>query len=96
MRQIIRSADPVNYRKSIQEISNLLGDDAICDLSLDQLFETLHKKLESNSDQTQGLITYLTATVEAYLQRRRNIFAILGKNEEDTELVEDFNANYFN
>ena len=45
MRQIIRSADPVNYRKSIKEISNFLGQDAICDLALEQLFETLHHKL---------------------------------------------------
>lgn len=34
-------------------------------------------------------------TVEAYINRRRNIFSILGKSEEDTALVQDFNAQYF-
>lgn len=34
-------------------------------------------------------------TVEAYLKRRHNIFAILGKNEEDTKLITNFNSEYF-
>ena len=34
-------------------------------------------------------------TVEAYLERRKNIFKILGKNEDDKQLVQDFNDGYF-
>lgn len=34
-------------------------------------------------------------TVDAYLKRRHNIFAILGKNEEDTKLITNFNSEYF-
>ena len=33
--------------------------------------------------------------MEAYLERRRNIFKILGKNECDKQLVQDFNDGYF-
>ena len=97
MRQIIRSADPVNYRKSITEISTILSEDKICDMALEDLFHHLSMKLNDDAfdNQIEGLISYLTLTVEAYLKRRKNIFKILGKNEDDKQLVQDFNDGYF-
>ena len=67
-------------------------------MALDELFQVLQKKLQLDDqfdNETESLITYLTVTVEAYLKRRHNIFAILGKNEEDTKLITNFNSEYF-
>lgn len=49
MRQIIRSADPVNYRKSIIEISKILAEDKICDMALEDLFQHLNSKLQDDA-----------------------------------------------
>lgn len=43
----------------------------------------------------EGLINYFILTVDAYLVRRRNIFALSGKDEADPEQVENFNTEYF-
>ena len=34
-------------------------------------------------------------TVDAYLVRRRNIFAIIGKDENNPEDIQSFNSEYF-
>lgn len=49
MRQIIRSADPVNYRKSITEISKILAEDHICDMALEDLFQHLNTKFQDDA-----------------------------------------------
>jgi len=33
--------------------------------------------------------------IDTYLVRRKNIFAILGKNDADQDQIESFNSEYF-
>lgn len=49
-------------------------------MTLEDLFQHLNLLEDGFDTQIEGVITYLTVTVEAYLERRRNIFSILGKN----------------
>jgi hypothetical protein len=64
-------------------------------MTLEDLFQHLSLLEDGFNTQIEGVITYLTVTVEAYLERRRNIFNILGKNQYDKQLVQDFNDGYF-
>jgi hypothetical protein len=97
LRQIIMSADPTNSRRSISEIAKLLSTQHVCDLTLERLFELLHNmSLQQDMEEFEGVINYLAATVEAYIMRRRNIFAILGGNEADCQQLNNFNTAYFN
>jgi hypothetical protein len=69
-------------------------------MPFDHCLGTLHKivrntqKDESNLE-VEGLIVYLTMVVDAYLQRRQNVFTILGKDLTCRETVEEFDREYF-
>ena len=43
----------------------------------------------------EGSLNYLNQMIEVYLTRRKNIFAILGKNNADQDQIESFNSEYF-
>ena len=54
-------------------------------MDVEELFQVLAEivEYEETDQETEGLINYLILTVDAYLVRRRNIFAIIGKDENN-------------
>ena len=88
MRQIMKAADPVGYRHSVDRITRLLGREEVCDMSLEDLFTVLHTKLHSQNEkfnlEEESLVHYLTVTVDEYLERRSRIFLLLGKTTDES------------
>lgn len=98
LKQLIQVADPANLQIAISEVERVLGEDDICDKPVEYSVQVLHEIVEYDDEpdlETEGLISYIIMTLDAYLKRRKNIFAILAKDETNQEEIEEFNQQYF-
>lgn len=84
---MIRAADLANFDIVCSEVRRVLQDDGICEQPFEQSVYLLQEMIEDAEhdisgepvvdQEVEGMINYLTMTVKAYLQRRKNIFEIL-------------------
>lgn len=87
-------ADPQNLQVAITEVERVLDEPQICDKEIEYSVAVLQEIVDYDDLpdlETEGLIQYIIMTVDAYLNRRKNIFSILAKDESSAQDVEEFN-----
>ena len=92
----------INTYQPLNSLSQTTVEDKINTITLDELYQIL-KKYTSKAGvpkslknmQFDHLAKFITSIVQVYKKRRNNIFAILNKDDRDSDLINNFNANYF-
>jgi hypothetical protein len=98
LERLVAAADPQNLAIAKSEFSRVLQEDDICEYPLSVTMQIIQEVLEVDSEadpETEGLINYLVLLLEHYLNRRRNVFTITGKDEENAGEVAEFDKQYF-
>jgi hypothetical protein len=69
------------------DIAKSIGQDNIGEVTIEQLFLSLQKTFLADQPDLdiEGTLNYLNQMIDTYLIRRKNIFAILGKNDADQD-----------
>jgi hypothetical protein len=94
----VAAADPQNLAIAKSEFSRVLQEDDICEYPLSVTMQIIQEVLEVDNEadpETEGLINYLVLLLEHYLNRRRNVFTITGKDEASASEVAEFDKQYF-